>query len=170
MGEREQESKPEPLFELGQIVGTPRALAAMGEAEQEPVELLLRHVTGDWGNLDDEDKRENELSVKVGFRILSAYKLETGQKVWVITEWDRSVTTISIIHPKCGYLEYWASKAMFTLKLDLPMVTLQLDLPCVIGCSMIAITAPGHGNTWLDVSERNMSNDQREFVTAREKK
>jgi hypothetical protein len=45
-------------------------------------------------HLDDEDKKENELSVKKGFRILSAYKLETGLKVWVITEWDRSVTTI----------------------------------------------------------------------------
>ena len=76
------------------IVGTPRALDALIVAEQEPVELLLRHVTGDWGDLDDEDKKENELSVKEGFRILSAYSLETGVKVWVITEWDRSVTTI----------------------------------------------------------------------------
>ncbi len=66
----------------------------MEKAEQEPVELLLRHVTGDWGDLDDEDKKENELSVKKGFRILSAYTLETDVKVWIITEWDRSVTTI----------------------------------------------------------------------------
>ncbi len=51
-------------------------------------------MTGDWGDLDDEDKKENELSVKQGFRILSAYNLENGEKVWVITEWDRSVTTI----------------------------------------------------------------------------
>ena len=50
-------------------------------------------MTGDWGDLEDEDKKENELSVKEGFRILSAYKLETDVKVWVITEWDRSVTT-----------------------------------------------------------------------------
>ena len=83
-----------PLFGLGQIVGTPGALDAIEEAEQEPFELLLRHVTGDWGDLDDEDKEENELSVKQGFRILSAYNLETDVKVWVITEWDRSVTTI----------------------------------------------------------------------------
>jgi len=51
-------------------------------------------VTGDWGDLEDEDKKENELFVKEGLRILSAYNLETGVKVWVITEWDRSVTTI----------------------------------------------------------------------------
>ena len=59
-----------------------------------PFELLHRHVTGDWGDLEDEDKKENELSVKEGFRILSAYSLETDVKVWIITEWDRSVTTI----------------------------------------------------------------------------
>ena len=94
MGEREQENKPRQLFELGEVVDTQGAVQALIGAEQEPVELLLRHVTGDWGDLDDEDKKENELSVKEGFRILSAYKLETGVKVLVITEWDRSVTTI----------------------------------------------------------------------------
>lgn len=51
-------------------------------------------MTGDWGNLDDEDKKENELSVKEGFRILSAYKLDSVVKVWIITEWDRSVLAI----------------------------------------------------------------------------
>ncbi len=54
-------------------------------------------MTGDWGDLDDEDKKENELSVKEGFRILSADQLETGLKIWVIIEWDRSVTTILLI-------------------------------------------------------------------------
>jgi hypothetical protein len=51
-------------------------------------------VTGDWGDLEDEDKKENNFSVELGFRILSVYELETGGKVWVITEYDRSVTTI----------------------------------------------------------------------------
>jgi hypothetical protein len=88
------EKKLKPLFSLGQVVGTPGALDAMIEAEQNPAELLVRHVTGDWGDLDDADKEENELSVKEGFRILSAYELETGVKVWVITEWNRCVTTI----------------------------------------------------------------------------
>lgn len=64
------------------------------DAEKHPAELLVRHVTGDWGELEEEDKEENERSVEQGFRILSAYKLETGVKVWVITEWDRSVTTL----------------------------------------------------------------------------
>lgn len=93
-GKSEEENELKPLFRLGHIVGTPGALDALVEAKQEPIELLLRHVTGDWGDLEDEDKKENELSVKEGFRILSAYNMDTGVKVWVITEWDRSVTTL----------------------------------------------------------------------------
>ena len=83
-----------PLFDLGQIVATPGALAALYAARQLPDELLTRHEKGDWGDLHEDDKRENDLSVAQGFRILSAYTLETGTKVWVITEYDRSVTTI----------------------------------------------------------------------------
>ena len=83
----------EPLFDLGQIVGTPGALQAMQEAEQDPLELLVRHVTGDWGDLPDEDLAENELSVERGLRVFSSYQLKTGVKVWIITEHDRSVTT-----------------------------------------------------------------------------
>ena len=82
-----------PRFSVGQVVGTPGALQALEEAGQLPIELLARHVAGDWGDLCDEDKAENELSVEQGFRILSAYKLQTGTKVWVITEADRSATT-----------------------------------------------------------------------------
>ena len=93
-GQPIEDNEPKPLFDLGQVVGTPGALQALQEAELEPIEILIRHVTGDWGELDDEDKEENELSVEQGFRILSSYKLETGVKIWVITEWDRSVTTI----------------------------------------------------------------------------
>ena len=68
-------------------------MQALEEAGQLPVELLARHVTGDWGDLCDEDRAENEISVEQGLRILSAYELHTGVKVWVITEWDRSATT-----------------------------------------------------------------------------
>ena len=94
MREKEPHSNPRPRFGLGQVVGTPGALRALEEAGQQPAELLDRHVTGDWGDLCDEDKEENELSVEQGFRILSAYELNTGAKVWVITEADRSATTI----------------------------------------------------------------------------
>jgi hypothetical protein len=82
-----------PLFPLGQVVSTPGALEAMAKANTNGMLLLLRHVTGDWGEVCKEDARENELSVKEGFRILSAYTLSTGVKIWIITESDRSATT-----------------------------------------------------------------------------
>jgi len=55
---------------------------------------LTRHRSGDWGNLTDEDKQENELSLKAGYRLLSAYESEGLPKIWIITEADRSATTI----------------------------------------------------------------------------
>ena len=82
------------LFPLGQIVGTPGALRALEHAEQSPAELLTRHVTGDWGELDEEDMRENDFSVQYGYRILSAYTTSAGDTLWIITEADRLVTTI----------------------------------------------------------------------------
>lgn len=86
---------PNPLFPLGQTVATPGALDALAEAGVIPGILLHRHVHGDWGELDASDKRENEMAVKhADRRFLSAYVLPTGVKVWIITEWDRSVTTI----------------------------------------------------------------------------
>lgn len=81
-------------FPLGQTVATPGALDALSAAGQTPLELLHRHVAGDWGDLDDADKTENELSLKDGFRILSAYTLRSGDKIWIITEADRSATTL----------------------------------------------------------------------------
>ena len=92
--EEGHEEEPQPRFALGLILGTPGAIEALAEAEQDPAELLLRHVTGDWGQLDDEDKQQNELSVEHGYRILSAYELENAIRIWVITEADRSATTI----------------------------------------------------------------------------
>ena len=55
---------------------------------------LTRHRSGDWGNLTDEDMQENELSLKAGYRLLSAYEAEGLPKIWIITEADRSATTI----------------------------------------------------------------------------
>ena len=81
-------------FELGRIVATPGALRALEEAGQSPWEYLARHLRGDWGELSEEDRRENELSLQEGFRLLSAYRTKTGRKLWVITEADRSATTI----------------------------------------------------------------------------
>ena len=81
-------------FPLGLIVSTPGALAALEEAGESPQTLILRHATGDWGEVDAEDRQENELSLQQGFRLLSAYTLRSGVKVWVISEADRSSTCI----------------------------------------------------------------------------
>jgi len=86
--------KKTPLFSLGQVVATPGALQALEDAGQEATVFLSRHVAGDWGEVPPEDAKENELSVKQGFRILSAYTLNTDVKIWVITEADRSATTL----------------------------------------------------------------------------
>jgi hypothetical protein len=81
-------------FPLGRVVATPGALRALDEANQNPFEFLAQHQAGDWGELCEEDKRENEFSVRNGFRILSAYRTRNNTKIWVITEADRSVTTL----------------------------------------------------------------------------
>lgn len=83
-----------PLFPLGQVVATPGALSALEESGQLPQEFLHRHVAGDWGQLDEHDLRANEQAVREGQRILSAYSTKNGVRLWIITEWDRSVTTL----------------------------------------------------------------------------
>lgn len=79
---------------IGHLCATPGALAALEKAGQTPVEFLSRHETGDWGEVCPEDWAENDLSLREGFRLLSAYRLKTSVKIWIITEADRSVTTI----------------------------------------------------------------------------
>jgi hypothetical protein len=81
-------------FDLGQIVMTPGANEALLTAQQVPAEFLLRHKHGDWGELCAEDRRENERSLLHGSRLLSSYRTRTAEKLWIITEWDRSVTTL----------------------------------------------------------------------------
>ncbi len=84
----------ERKFPLGQLVATPGAVEALARNGQEPTELLRRHWRGDWGDLDAEDREENEFSLTRSLRLLSAYTLTDGTHIWVITEADRSVTTI----------------------------------------------------------------------------
>jgi hypothetical protein len=80
-------------FEPGRIVATPGALEAFRQSGDEPLTYLQRHLAGDWGDVDEHDRRENELSLQHGWRILSAYTLSDGEKIWIITEADRSATT-----------------------------------------------------------------------------
>jgi hypothetical protein len=86
--------KAQALFPLGRTVATPGALQALARTGTSPAELLDRHVTGDWGNVDAEDWAANERDLIDGERLLSVYYLEDGTKLYVITEWDRTVTTV----------------------------------------------------------------------------
>lgn len=78
---------------LGRVVATPGALTVLEEVGEDTLFLLSRHCSGDWGEIDTHDRRENERSLKNGWRVLSSYPVGE-KKVWIITEADRSVTTI----------------------------------------------------------------------------
>ena len=79
-------------YELGRIVATPGALEVL--APEEPLVLLRRHASGDWGAVDAHDQRANNRALEDGTRVLSAYVSAGGERVWVITEADRSSTCI----------------------------------------------------------------------------
>ena len=82
-----------PLFTLGRIVATPAARDTLGELHYSPLDLLRRHMSGDWVEMASEDQQSNREALVEGDRIFSAYTLQ-GIKFWVITEADRSATTI----------------------------------------------------------------------------
>lgn len=84
-------------FWLGKTLVTPEALDVLGGHPlgcAEAIRLVERHVNGDWGVVDDDDKAANEAAIANGSRILSAYILDGGEKVYVITGADRSATTV----------------------------------------------------------------------------
>jgi hypothetical protein len=82
-----------PLFSLGQIVATPGVLKLCEENGISPIDYLGRHQCGDWGSVPPEDWKSNDEALVYGGRVLSAYTVK-GTKVWIITEWDRSVSTL----------------------------------------------------------------------------
>jgi hypothetical protein len=82
------------MLGLGMVVATPGALAALEDARESSLGYIMRHASRDWGEVPPEDWEENEFSIKNELRILSAYTLRNGTKIWIITEADRSVTTI----------------------------------------------------------------------------
>ena len=94
IGTQQEGAGDRPLFSLGRMLATPGALDALAAAEASAATYLGRHVRGDWGDLDDEDRQANVLALRCGERLLSAYRLPTGERVWIITEWDRSATTV----------------------------------------------------------------------------
>lgn len=83
-----------PLFPLSRLVATPGALSLIRRTGEDLLPALLEcHRSGDWGEVPAEVARENEFSMRHGFSIISSYRV-AGERLWIITEWDRSVTTL----------------------------------------------------------------------------
>lgn len=83
-----------PKFPIGRLVATPGAVAAMAEAGQNAMHFISRHIAGDWGECCEEDRQANEDALCNGERLMSVYRTAKNVKLWVITEADRSATTI----------------------------------------------------------------------------
>ena len=88
-----------PLFKPGQIVATPGAIAELERANQNVWQFVSLHLAGDWGVVEADDKKANDEALRDGSRLLSAYVLKTGVKIWIITEAEndngkREVTTV----------------------------------------------------------------------------
>jgi hypothetical protein len=83
-----------PRFDLGQVVATPGALAALEQHQISPLTLISRHVSGDFGDIDQEDWQTNLAALRYGQRIVSAYTLAPDTVIWAITEGDRSTTSL----------------------------------------------------------------------------
>ena len=83
-----------PLFHLGKLVATPGALDLINRLGLSPFDFLSRHCQGDWGDLDADDIKANQCALRHGLRLLSSYRINAQEKLWIITEADRSVTTL----------------------------------------------------------------------------
>ncbi len=93
---RKESDAPQPLFEGGWVMATPQALTALKEAELELMEVLVRHLVGDWGDIDEAEKLLNDLAVNHSQRITSAYQLPTGKEIWVTTAGNRQTTWLKL--------------------------------------------------------------------------
>lgn len=85
---------PDLKFELGQVLVTAGVHALVQEGQLDPFFCLRRHAAGDWGDLTEHDKAVNESALQDGSQLFSMYEISPTLKVYVITEWDRSVTTL----------------------------------------------------------------------------
>lgn len=85
-------ANPSARFRLGLITVTANALDNL--SQDDILAAIQRHQAGDWGEVCDDDRKENELSLEKGFRLLSVYRSAAGLPFWLITEADRSITTV----------------------------------------------------------------------------
>ena len=89
-------TKPRHKFPSGRVMSTPGAMDALEKSGQPVAIFLLRHLSGDWGDVCSEDGKLNDAAIRDGERVLSAYELSTGVRIWIITERDRSYTTLTL--------------------------------------------------------------------------
>lgn len=85
-------ASPVPKFKLGAVIATPGVMAKLTTDDIE--NALRRHHCGDWGDLGEEDRQENERALRDGHRLFSVYRTEAGVRFYVITEYDRLLTTV----------------------------------------------------------------------------
>ncbi|QOQ80593.1 MULTISPECIES: hypothetical protein [Comamonas] len=83
-----------PLFALGQLLATPGALELLQTHKLTALPFVLRHVSGDWGDICAEDRQANADALQYGYRLMSVYELSKAERLWIITEADRSSTTL----------------------------------------------------------------------------
>ena len=83
-----------PLFALGQVLATPGALELLETHQLTALPFVLRHVSGDWGDICAEDRQANTDALQYGYRLMSVYVISKAERLWIITEADRSSTTL----------------------------------------------------------------------------
>lgn len=89
-----QATRLKPLFHPGKLLVSHAALDVLRDNSVPVISVVLRHIAGDWGVVSDDDKRQNDVSIGTGLRLISLYRLPDQTRILVITEWDRSHTTI----------------------------------------------------------------------------
>jgi hypothetical protein len=89
-----QPTRLKPLFHPGKLLVAPAAIEALRLNSVPVISVVLRHIAGDWGVVSEDDKRQNDMSIATGLRLISIYRLPDQTRILVITEWDRSNTTI----------------------------------------------------------------------------
>ena len=89
-----QPTRLKPLFHPGKLLVAPAAIEALRSNSVPVISVVLRHIAGDWGVVSEDDKRQNDMSIATGLRLISIYRLPDQTRILVITEWDRSNTTI----------------------------------------------------------------------------
>ena len=94
LSSRNGSMQPLMLFRLGRLCATNGAIRTLTSAAADAIEYVARHLAGDWGDLEPQDCAANDRALRLGERIISAYRLANDEKIWIITEADRSATTI----------------------------------------------------------------------------